>query len=235
MKISNLNADAWPDSLKKKFSKTLSCLGQEFHGHTVLSLFEHQSNGVFKVRCRCFCGKEFVARLDYIKMGRKKSCGCIKNIGHTTHHMAVNGDEAPEYLAWSSMKKRVLCKTHKSYPDYGGRGIGIYPEWLASFEEFYRYVGPRPGKEYSLDRINNDGNYEPGNVRWATWNQQANNRRSGLLKISIERAKLILKNGYTTIRLSKKGNGVILYNSEGDVGYMDRRGYNMILSWLETF
>jgi hypothetical protein len=75
------------------------------------------------------------------------------------------------------MKTRCLNRNREDWPDYGGRGIKICERWLASFLDFFADVGPRPGPEYSIDRINNDGNYEPGNVRWATIKQQANNRR----------------------------------------------------------
>lgn len=89
--------------------------------------------------------------------------------------------KTPEWSAWHMMKQRCNLKTSKKYKDYGGRGITVYEPWLESFTEFYKYIGPRPSKKHSLDRINNDGNYEPGNVRWATANEQNSNRRSTVL------------------------------------------------------
>ena len=80
----------------------------------------------------------------------------------------------PEYRAFSAAKYRCNNPCVPGYKDYGGRGVRFL---FASFEEFYAELGPRPGAGYSVDRINNDGNYEPGNVRWATWSQQIRNQR----------------------------------------------------------
>ena len=86
--------------------------------------------------------------------------------------------EIPEYWVWRRMRRRCYEPGHKSYPDYGGRGIKVCPEWRHDFEEFYLYVGKMPTPEHSLDRIDNNGNYEPGNVRWATATEQRRNRRN---------------------------------------------------------
>lgn len=90
----------------------------------------------------------------------------------------------PEYKAWTAMQRRCYAPEDVSYVNYGARGIRVCDKWRLSFETFLADVGPRPvgtnGKRgrYTLDRINNDGNYEPGNVRWATWEEQQSNRRS---------------------------------------------------------
>ncbi len=86
----------------------------------------------------------------------------------------------PEYKTWFCMKSRCLDPDSTDYEDYGGRGITIYSLWINSFEEFYKYMGSKPGKQYSIDRINVNGNYEPGNVRWATPKQQADNKRCNI-------------------------------------------------------
>jgi hypothetical protein len=97
--------------------------------------------------------------------------------GHAfTKHRKAN---LPEYHAWRSMKSRCLNPAHKCFSDYGGRGITVCAAWRDSFVNFLKDVGLRPGPDYSLDRYpNNNGNYEPGNVRWATAVQQQQNTRS---------------------------------------------------------
>lgn len=82
-----------------------------------------------------------------------------------------------EHNCWNNIKKRCLRTWHPQYAEYGGRGIGMYKDWQSSFEAFLSYVGPKPHAGLSLDRIDNDKGYEPGNVRWATYREQNYNRR----------------------------------------------------------
>jgi ribosome-binding protein aMBF1 (putative translation factor) len=90
-----------------------------------------------------------------------------------THGMSAS----PEYVAWIGMRQRCNDPQHRQYHDYGGRGITVCNRWQNSFLSFYADVGPRPSDKHSLDRIENEGNYEPGNCRWATPAQQAQNTR----------------------------------------------------------
>jgi len=126
---------------------------------------------------RCHCGKEFITVIACIKNNQTKSCGCIRVNRFKTHGMY----HTKIYKVWGTMIQRCLNFKNKAYDDYGGRGIIVYKPWVKNFMVFYDYVSKLPhyGEQgYSLDRIENDGNYEPGNLRWATRVQQANNRRA---------------------------------------------------------
>lgn len=98
---------------------------------------------------------------------------------------------SPEFWAWQAMQQRCYNPKQRSYPHYGGRGIAVYEPWRKSFAAFLAYVGPRPSEAHSLDRYpDNDGDYEPGNIRWATSHQQQSNRRPMRLKFGATREQI---------------------------------------------
>lgn len=97
-------------------------------------------------------------------------------MGVARHGHATDAGNSAEYEAWRSMKAR--CKRPEQYPNHAGRGVAVCERWASSFEAFLVDMGPRPGRGYSLDRIDGSGNYEPGNCRWATASQQARNKRT---------------------------------------------------------
>ena len=127
--------------------------------------------------CRCDCGVEKEVRYDHLRQGKVVSCSCrneaMRKAGlHRTHGHAPVGNHSPTYRVWAGMKGRCASATSEYY---GARGITVCDRWQV-YENFLEDMGERP-KGKSIDRINSDGNYEPGNCRWATPEVQATNQR----------------------------------------------------------
>jgi hypothetical protein len=131
--------------------------------------------------CQCSCGNTTKTIGTSLKSGKTKSCGCIKHEYKPTHTTKHGKFGTKIYRTWGGIKYRCENINSKGYPRYGGRGISIYGPWSKSFMDFYNYMGDPPNENSSIERINNEGNYEPGNVRWATWKEQANNRRDTVI------------------------------------------------------
>lgn len=132
--------------------------------------------------CKCACGNE-ISVLGYsLRRGDTQSCGCLirdMNRDRTTHGACVNEERTQEYITWRAMVSRCHNSLSKDYQDYGAKGIEVCGEWRASFGAFLAHIGRRPSRDHSIDRFpNGDGNYEPGNVRWATKKEQARNRKN---------------------------------------------------------
>lgn len=128
-------------------------------------------------RCVCDCGNTHDSRASHLVDGNCKSCGCITQI---THGLSAKGPERkahPSYQRWSNIIQRCENENNPRYYDYGGRGIKVCPRWRKSFEAFLEDMGHCPSPGMSIDRIDNDGDYEPSNCRWATTKDQRLNQR----------------------------------------------------------
>jgi hypothetical protein len=144
------------------------------------------------VVAKCQCGTTTAVRLDALKSGHIQSCGCLaaeqtslrlkKNNHQLKHGHAKRTGKTSEYIAWWGMVQRCEYPKHNGFEYYGGRGIKICNRWrygengATGFQCFLADMGRRPSNGHSVDRINNDGDYEPANCRWATWSEQALNK-----------------------------------------------------------
>jgi hypothetical protein len=145
--------------------------------------------------CRCDCGNLTTAVTSNLISANTRSCGCLVQEGVYAYSRTHGKTKTPTHYLWTNIKTRCLNPNYKQFNDYGGRGITLCAAWIDDFAAFHDYVSSLPHfgeKGYSLDRIDNDGNYEPGNLRWATQSEQTRNtRRNRLLTIGDKTLTLV--------------------------------------------
>lgn len=200
--------------------------GDKLRDCIILKIVSPNKHGKSRALFLCICGNEFEANVRDIKNGNTKSCGCYsKRMNTRAKHGHSNGcskkKATKEYTTFLSMRRRCNNPTDSSYPRYGGRGIKICERWTGTkkgegFINFLADMGLRPEGSYSIDRIDVNGNYEPGNCRWATLEQQARNRRDTILIVDnnvtktlrdyADEYKLDYKTLYNNIRKSSWEN-----------------------------
>lgn len=150
------------------------------YGRLVVLERAGSSRGRASWLCQCDCGRTCVVIGNYLHSGRTRSCGCLARETRASTWRTHGLSGHPLYPTWRAMNQRCYYSKSSSYPNYGGRGIRICEEWRRDFKAWLTYVERLPHyseQGRSLDRIDNAGIYEPGNVRWATLKEQAKNRR----------------------------------------------------------
>lgn len=166
--------------------KAIELTGRKFGKLTVKCRVSNIPRHHAKWLCKCECGNETIAESHSLLSGKKLSCGCLLVTLHKTHGMA----KTRLYNVWNIMKQRCCNPNNKNYKQYGERGIKVCEEWQNSFECFYKWAlnngydeQAQRGKT-TIDRINNNGNYEPTNCRWVTQKENCQNRRTNKCRIN---------------------------------------------------
>lgn len=162
-------------------SKMIDLIGQQFGRLTVVTRRDkNAADGGAVWVCLCECGNFSAVYTGHLRNGHTTSCGCVRDELVASVNLTHGLSHTPEYKIWRAMLQRCHDPSCNEYSNYGGRGILVGDRWRDSFENFYADMGPRPSAEYSIDRENNNDGYHPNNCRWATPEEQHNNKRTNI-------------------------------------------------------